>query len=236
MLIIFFRALVLYVLVVAFIRLMGKRQVGELQPYELVITLLIADLVATPMQNVGLPLIEGIIPLLSLLFMHNLIALLTYRFNWLRTLFCGKPSILIEDGLINTKEMEKLNMSVVELMEHLRVRQVGNIQDVHRAILETNGQISLILRREASPPTARELGMKTQEQAIQITVIEKGRVNRAHLAMLRVSETALKAALCALGIDSEKTVYAALMDTNGMLTVQKQNAQETKQIQIKVTA
>ena len=143
MLTIFMRALILYLVVVIFMRMMGKRQIGQMQPYEIVITLLVADVVAAPMQDPAISLVEGIIPMIALFICHNFISFLCIKSRKLRKVFCGKTSTLIRNGVINEKELKKLSLSVEELMEALRAKDVFSLDDVYCATMETNGQLSV---------------------------------------------------------------------------------------------
>ena len=226
MLMIFFRALVLYVIVVLFMRLMGKRQIGQLEPFELVITLMVADLVAMPMQDIGVPIIEGIIPMLALFAIHNVISLLSVRVPFLRVLFCGKPSVLIDHGIIHEKELKKLNISVLELMEGLRVKGVPDVSDVYRAMLETNGSMSVIVKKEAQPVIAREEGAKVQADSLPMTLITDGKYDENNMRVLNITRANLDSALVSIGIHNAKDIFVALSDEAGTLWVQQRNAQK----------
>ncbi len=226
MLMIFFRALVLYAIVVVFMRLMGKRQIGQLEPFELVITLMVADLVAIPMQDVGVPIVEGIIPMLALFAIHNVISLLSVKVPFLRVLFCGKPSVLIDHGIINEKELKNLNISVLELMEGLRVKGVPDVSDVYRAMLETNGSMSVIVKKEAQPIIAREEGAKVEEDSLPMTLITDGIFDERNMKVLNVTKPVLESALRSIGIGEVKNVFVALADEAGTLWVQQRNAQK----------
>jgi len=144
MLVMFFRALILYALVVTGIRIMGKRQVGELQPFELVVTIMIAELASVPMENTGTPLLNGIVPILALLLAEVFISYITLKSERARTIVCGSPSIVIQNGKIVQRELARLRYNVNDLLEQLREKNIVNVSDVEFAILETNGQLSVI--------------------------------------------------------------------------------------------
>lgn len=171
-----FRTVVLYALIILGIRLMGKRQVGELEPSELVFTLLIADLAAVPMQDFGIPLITGVVPIVVLLCVTLLLSVLTVKSIRFRAILCGKPSIVVENGKLCQKEMVKNRFTLDELSEELRIQGVTDIKTVKYAILETNGQMSVLLKQEERPPTAKELGVKTVETGLPTVVISDGKI------------------------------------------------------------
>ena len=154
-----FRTVVLYLLIILGIRLMGKRQVGELEPSELVFTLLIADLAAVPMQDFGIPLSRGVIPIIALLCVTLLLSIFTVKSIRFRAFICGRPSIVIKDGKLCQQEMLKNRFTLDELSEELRVQGYSDISKVKYAILETNGQLTVLLsspspKRRRSPSAA----------------------------------------------------------------------------------
>ncbi|MDI3477980.1 MAG: hypothetical protein PWQ59_1505, partial [Thermoanaerobacterium sp.] len=153
MLIIFFRTLILYFLVVVVMRIMGKQQIGQLQPYELVVAIMIADLVAVPMQNKGIPLLTGIIPIFTLLISQLFLSYISMKSLRGREMICGKPTVLIDKGKILTKELQKERYNINDLLEELRVMGYPNIADVEYAILETNGCLSVIPKVDKRPVT-----------------------------------------------------------------------------------
>ena len=144
MLIVFVRTLILYILIIVVLRLMGKRQVGQLQPSELVVALIIADLAAVPMSEVGIPLINGIIPIITLFIMEELLSYISMKSERARGLISGKPSILIERGTIIEDELRRIRYNINDLLEQLRLKNFSNVEDVSYAILETSGQLSVI--------------------------------------------------------------------------------------------
>ena len=144
MLIIFFRAIVLYIVVLIVMRIMGKREIGQMQPFELAISIMIADLAATPMAETGIPISNGIIPILGLLVMHLVISTINIKSTKAREILCGKPSILINRGKIDENILRKERFTINELEERLRDNNIFNIGDVEYAILETSGQVTVI--------------------------------------------------------------------------------------------
>ena len=138
MLITFFRAIVLYILVLIVMRAMGKREIGQLQPFELAISIMIADLATIPMAETGIPISNGIVPILGLLVMHLVISILNIKSTKAREIICGKPAILIYRGKIDQKVLKKERFTINELEERLRDNNIFNIGDVEYAILETS--------------------------------------------------------------------------------------------------
>ena len=155
MVIAFLRTIILYLLIIAGVRLMGKRQVGELEPSELVLALIIADLAAVPMQDFGIPLLTGIIPILTLLCITMILSVLTMKSVRFRAIICGRPSIIVESGRLVQREMRRNRFTVDELMEELRMKGVTDLSKVKYAILETNGQISVLPYTSPPPPRSR---------------------------------------------------------------------------------
>ena len=154
------RTVILYLFIIAGIRLMGKRQVGELEPSELVLALLIADLAAVPMQDFGIPLLTGVVPIFTLLCLTMALSMLTMKSVRFRALLCGRPSVIVADGKLRQGEMRKNRFTVDELMEELRMQGVTDLTTVKYAILETNGQLSVLLRAEEQPATAGQQGLR----------------------------------------------------------------------------
>ena len=176
MLVTFGRALILYILVVIVMRIMGKRQIGQLQPFELVIAIMISELAAVPMQNTGIPLVYGIIPILTLLILQLLISYLSIKSIRFRALICGKPAILIEKGRIRESELRKEMYTLNDLLEQLRINNCPNVSDVEYAILETNGQLSVIPKSQKRPLTPEDMNIQPQAEGIVVDLIIDGRV------------------------------------------------------------
>ena len=181
MVIAFVRTILLYLLIIVGIRLMGKRQVGELEPSELVLALIIADLAAVPMQDFGIPLLAGIVPILTLLCVTMLISVLSMRSVKFRAIICGKPSIIVENGVLHQREMSKNRFTVDELMEELRMKGYTDISAIKYAILETNGQLSVLPFANQRPPTGQEMKMTPQENGLPLILINDGRVMEQNL-------------------------------------------------------
>ena len=181
MVIAFLRTVILYLLIIAGIRLMGKRQVGELEPSELVLALIIADLAAVPMQDFGIPLLTGIIPILTLLCITMALSVLTMKNVKFRAIVCGRPSIIVENGTLHQREMQKNRFTVDELMEELRMKGITDLSTVKYAILETNGRLSVLPYANQLPVTAEQMNVTPEDVGLPVVVINDGRVNERNL-------------------------------------------------------
>lgn len=176
MLITFVRAIILYIVVLIVMRMMGKREIGQLQPFELAISIMIADLASVPMTELGIPLSNGIIPILGLLVMHLIISLLNIKSINIRKIICGKPSILIYRGKIDEKVLKKERFTVNELQERLRGNNVFNIADVEYAILETNGEVTVITKPEKRNVTPEDLDLEVKYEGIPYDLVVDGKI------------------------------------------------------------
>ena len=170
----FSRTVILYLVLIAAMRVLGKRQIGQLEPSEFVVAMLIADLASIPMQNSGIPLLSGLVPILTVLGLELVLsgfALASVRF---RRMLCGKPVILIENGKPIQQNLRQTRVTLDELSSHLRQKDVLDLSKVQYAILETNGNLSVFPFPEEAPAAAREAGIPVQPQNIPLTIIEDG--------------------------------------------------------------
>ena len=171
------RAIIMYLVVVCAIKFMGKRQIGELETSELVITFMISDIASIPMQDSDQPLLTGLIPIAVLTCLEVLISWFMMKSPKFRQLMCGRCVIVISDGKINQKELYKLRINTYDLCEQLRQMNVFSIEDVAYAIMETNGKLSVLKKSEKNPPDAETLKVKTQEVVLDLAVISNGKIN-----------------------------------------------------------
>lgn len=177
----FIRVLILYILVLVIMRLMGKRELGQMQPFELVIAMMIADLAAVPMGDTGIPITNGIIPILALLLIQLIIAIINLKSIRGRSIICGKPSILIYRGKIDEKTMKKEKFTINELQERLRQSNVFNIGDVEYAILETSGQVTVIQKPEKRNSIPEDFGILPEYEGIPYDLVIDGKVMHQNL-------------------------------------------------------
>ena len=178
------RTIILYLFIIVGIRLMGKRQVGELEPSELVMSLIIADLAAVPMQDYGIPLLTGLIPILALLALTMMLSVLTMRSLKIRTLLCGRPSIIIRAGELDVGEMHRNRLTVDELLEDLRIKGFTDPSQVWYAILETNGQLSVLPRSAQKAPTNAQLERSVPEGEFPLVLVSDGKILEENLERL----------------------------------------------------
>ena len=192
MFIYFIRSILIYILLIFVIRLLGKRQLGEMEPSEFVVSMLIADLAATAMQEEEFPLSASIIPITVVLSLELLLSSLSYRSITVRKLFCGKPVILMEDGKILQDNLKKTRVTPDELTEHLREKGILDLSTVKYAILETNGQISALVDPEYQPLTAKDAGIKPEPMSLPVTIICNGTLLTENLKISGRSEAWLQ--------------------------------------------
>jgi len=216
----FFRAMVLYVLMIVTMRTLGKRQLGQFQPYELAMTILVADVISTPMESVSTPLLYGILPVAALFTVHSLITLLSLKFDRVRAFVSGKPSIVISKGVIDQKEMEKLCMNLSDLLEGLRNAGVLNPLEVGTAIVEANGQMSVFPNGQSRPVSTLEMGVDPGYEGLPMVLVMDGHIQPHNLMQSGLDKAWLVSTLQNAETTVEKT-YLASLDTQGRLLVQK---------------
>ena len=204
------RTVILYLLIIAGLRLMGKRQIGELEPSELVLALLIADLAAVP-------LLTGVIPILTLLCVTTILSVLTAKSQAVRTLLCGRPSIIIRNGELDQREMTKNRFTLDELSEELRIKGYTDLSAIKYAILETNGQLSVLPYAAQSPATAAQMGVTPPEPGIPLVLISDGVVFPENLRHAGLDDAWLRRQLKERGLSSCRQVFLLTVDEVGKI-------------------
>ena len=223
MVIAFFRTIILYAFLILGIRLMGKRQVGELEPSELVLALLVADLAAVPMQDFGIPLLTGLIPIFTLLCLTMALSVLTMKSARLRAALCGRPSVIVDNGRLRQSEMRRNRFTLDELMEELRLKGYADLSQVRYAILETNGQISVLPYAAHQPPTAARLGLEPEESGLPLAVVSDGRPIPQALKRRGLDMNWLTAQLKRRGLRGPEQVFFMTVDeAGGIFLVEKE--------------
>ncbi len=217
---VFIRTAILFMLTVVVVRCMGKRQMAQLQPFEFVVTLLIADLAAAPMGDAGTPLLYGVLSILALLMLHSIIAVLSMRFQRFRGWICGTPSVVIQQGKIQADELRRLCYDLNDLMEAVRNRGVLNPADIGTAILETNGALSVFPNANSRALTPRDMAIAPGYEGIPLTLVLDGCVQGANLRVGGLDEAWLAKQLAALGYATPREVFLCSLDTQGRLFVQ----------------
>ena len=224
MVIAFLRTIILYAFIIIGIRLMGKRQVGELEPSELVLALLIADLAAVPMQDFGIPLLTGLIPILTLLCLTMALSVLTMKSVKFRALLCGRPSIIVENGKLRQGEMKRNRFTLDELMEELRMNGVTDLSTVKYAILETNGQLSVLPFAAQKPPTAQDLDLHLPEPGLPVVMINDGRVITRNLHSRGLDEVWLDKQLQQHHVKRTQDVFLLTVNETNQVCIIKKEA------------
>lgn len=184
MLINFFRAIVLYIIVLIVMRLMGKREIGQLQPFELAISIMIADLASIPMTDTGTPIENGIVPILGLLIMHLIISIINLKSIKAREIICGKPRILIYRGKIDEKALIKERFTINELQERIRGKNIVNLGDVEYAILETSGEITVIEKPNKRQTIPEDFGIMPDYEGIPYDLVIDGKIMYENLKII----------------------------------------------------
>ena len=191
---------------------MGKRQVGELEPSELVLSLIIADLASVPMQDYGIPLLTGVVPILTLLSLTMILSVLTMKSVRFRALLCGRPSIVIQNGNLDQREMARNRLTLDELLEELRGKGYTDLSAVKYAILETNGQLSVLPYANQKPPAARDLKVTVSELGLPRVLVSDGRLMEHNLKALGHDRPWLDKQLAQRGCRDLSSVFLLLAD------------------------
>ncbi|MDD4237495.1 MAG: DUF421 domain-containing protein [Desulfotomaculaceae bacterium] len=214
------RTLILFTVVVVVLRLMGKRQIGQLQPYELVIIIMLSELAAIPMQDIGIPLLSGLLPILTLLVAEVALSYIALKSVKARDFICGTPVVLIEGGKIVEKEMQRSRYNINDLLEELRSKNFPDIADVEFAILETSGHLSVIPKSQKRQLVPQDLNLSTRYEGLPLALVIDGQVMDKNLQKAQLKPGWLKSELDKFGIKSFKEVLFASLDTQGKLFYQ----------------
>ena len=227
MLVLFIRSILIYIIVLLVMRLMGKREIGQLQPFELVIAIMIADLAATPIANSGIPLTNGIIPILGLLVMDLIISVANMKSLKVRQFISGKPSILIYRGKIDEKTLRKERFTINELQERLRDNNILNLGDVEYAILETSGQINVIQKPSKRNTIPEDFGIEPEYEGISYDLVIDGKIMYDNLKKLNKSKEWLEEKLLDYKIAASDALVF-ILNGDGSFYLQKKNKRGNK--------
>jgi len=215
------RAIIIYVVVLFLYRLMGKRQLGQMQPFELVLTLIIADLATIPMAEVSVPVLHGIVPLFTLVVLHFSLTILSRASSKFSSFLSGKPVIVINPDGIDVKALKNLNLSVDDVFEAIRGCGYFSIEQIQFAIMETNGKMSVLPKSQFAPATAGDLKLETEKAVVPVNIIQEGRINKDNLKVLDLDEVKLKQILAQGKIKHVKDVLVLTVDKSGNVYLQK---------------
>ncbi len=202
----YIRTILLYLVLIAVIRLMGKRQIGQMEPMEFVVTMLVANLASVPMQDGGIPLISGLVPIVTVLGVELILSHLSLQSIKLRRLLCGKPVIIMENGIILHKQLRKTGITLDELTSHLRQHNILDPRTVQYAILETNGNLSVFPYPKHNPPSARDAGIQASAQQLPITLVADGKLLTQNLQVAGKDIAWVQKVLLAEGATLEDTL------------------------------
>ncbi len=192
MLLSYLRTVILYLVLIGVIRIMGKRQVGQMEPSEFVVTMLVANLASIPMQGGGIPLFSGLVPILTVLGVELILSAASMWSVRFRRLLCGKPVILIENGRILQSALRATRVTLDELTGHLREKDIMDLRTVQYAILETNGNLSVFPYPQNMPPSAEDMDVAVKDQHLPITIVIDGQLYRENLPIARRDEAWLE--------------------------------------------
>lgn len=221
------RTVILYVTIIAAVRIMGKRQISQLQTSELVVTLLISDLAVIPMQDTGQPLFSGLIPIIILITLEVFLSYFMLKNGRARRIICGKPVVLIANGKVLQDNMRELRMSVEDLFEQLRQKDVFSLKEIEYAIVETNGMMSIVKKASEDYLKAKDAGVKPKETGLEVVVISDGDLSEASMALCGWNAERVKRTL-----EREKTplgeVFIMTADESGAYTLIRRNSEMRK--------
>ena len=234
MLTLIIRAILVYLIVLIVFRLMGKRQLGQMQPFELVLTLIIADLATIPMAESSVPILHGLVPLFTLVTVHFFLALATRSSNFLNKVISGKPVIVVNPKGIDYQAIKNLNISVDDLFEAIRGCGFFSLDEVQYAIVETNGTVNVLPKKDSSPVTVGDLketmpqeNLKLEklkeidETTIPITLVAEGKINKNNLKLSKLNESKLQKIIKNAGGKHVKDILILTIDGNGKIYYQQ---------------
>lgn len=215
----FFRGALLYIAMIVTMRGLGKRQLGEFEPYELAMTILLADLISAPMESVSTPLLHGLLPVAAMFVVHGLITLACLKWDWARALVSGRPSLVISKGVIDQRELDRLCLSLSDLLEGLRGAGFLDPAEVGTAVVEANGSISAFAAAASRPPTTAEMGVDPGYEGLPLALIMDGKPQERNISQSGRDAAWLDRLLADRGLRAD-AVYLALLDTQGRMTLQ----------------
>lgn len=219
------RTVLLYIVIIAAVRLMGKRQISELQTSELVVTLLISDIASIPMQDTGQPLVSGLLPMAVLVVCEIVVSALMVQSGKFRRLICGRPIVVINNGKVDQKEMRRLRLTTEDLFEDLRQKDVFSIEDVAYAIVETNGKMSVIKKPDKETPVNGNLGIMLPDTGIETVVISDGEICDLSARLCNKSRAWVEGVLRGKNLQL-KDVFIMTANTKGDFTIIKKEKKQ----------
>ncbi len=230
MIILVIRTLILYATVIFSLRVMGKRQIGELQPSELVVAIMISDVATVPIESLDIPLLSGVIPVLTLLMAEVITSFISIKSDVMRKFFVGAPSVVVYNGVICEKELLRQRFNLSDLLEELRLLGCFDISDVYVAVLETSGKLSVIPRDGARSATVDDLKLKkVRHEGLPYTVILDGKLNSAELKRANKTEKEILSKIKKHGAENIDDVFIASINTEGEMFLQLKEKAKRRQ-------
>ena len=217
------RTVILYFLIMLGLRLMGKRQIGEMQPNELVVTLLISEIAAIPLQDTSQPILNGVVAIFMLVILEILISVISMKSLFMRKIMNGKSAVIIKNGVIDQQMMKSVRMTVLDLVELLRGQDVFDISTVAFAVLEVNGNLSVLLKSSEQPATAADLNVKKDKALLPLPVISDGKIIKESLEAIGTDEGAVRKMLKG---DNVSDIFLMTMDRDGNHSIIKQRKKQ----------
>lgn len=217
------RTLFFYLVITIAIRLMGKRQIGDMQPNELVVTLLISELAAIPLQDMDQPILSGISAIVFLVIIEILVSVASLKSFFVRKIINGQSVVIIKNGAVDQKAMQDVRMTVLDLVELLRGQEVFDISQVAFAVLEVNGELSVLLKNDEQPVTKKDAGIKSEADALPLPVITDGKIVKESLKALEISNKNITDRLKKKKLTPEN-VFLMTLDRNGTENIVKREA------------
>lgn len=218
----FVRTVIMYLIVIIVMRIMGKRQIGQLQPYEFVIAIMISDLATLPMQDMAIPLWTGIIPIITLLLLQISISFGVLKLKKVRSFFCGKPCIMVKNGLIIEENLRDQMYTLDDLLEALRLKGFPDVKNIQLAILENNGDLSVLPTSKAQYVTREDVNIKGPSDVVTDLIIG-GCLMEENMKMLNIKKDFLKEILLKKGIISIKDVFYCYVNGSGEFIIQRRH-------------
>ena len=223
MLTIIVRAIVIYILVLFVFRLMGKRQIGQMQPFELVLTLIIADLATIPMAELSVPVLHGIVPLLTLVVVHYFLTLISRNSTKFSNFISGKPVIVINPKGIDEKALHNLNITIDDLFEAIRGAGYFNLEEIQYAIMETNGTVNVLPKSDFSPVVNKDLKLKLEENSIPVTLVSEGKILKNNVNLAGVDKNFIEKFMKKAGIEKISKILVLTLNKSGTVYIQEKN-------------
>ncbi len=218
----FIRTVILYIVVVTALRIMGKRQIGELEPSELVVTILVSELAAIPMQDLGIPLFAGVIPIITLISLEIIVSFLCLKSRKLRRLLNGQAAIIIRSGKLDREKMKQMRLTTDEVMEALRQQNIGSVSELKYGLIEPNGQLSYVYKPEYQPVNAKMMGLQPEDAGLPMIVVSDGRIVETNLRHLGKTREEIEKRIQKAHIPDVSQVFLMTLDDSGNEFIQKE--------------